>query len=107
MSEVRRVFKTQDNKYDALLSIALGEKRFYMIVSGLARAPRAVRVSESGNMVRLELLDQFDRGFLTCMLERGHFDREFASVRCTPGVVWIISEETVLRHKECSEPPSG
>lgn len=107
MSEVRRVFKTQDNKYDALLSITLGEKRFYMIVSGLARAPKGVKVSEAGNMIRLELLDQFDHGFLTCLLERGHFEREFIGVRCTPGNVWIISEETIARHRECPESSSS
>ncbi|MEM4854310.1 MAG: hypothetical protein QXE75_02660, partial [Sulfolobales archaeon] len=67
MSEVRRVLKTQDNKYDALLSIVLGEKRFYMVVTGLTRAPKTIKVSETGTTVRLELLDQFDHGFLTCI----------------------------------------
>ena len=107
MSEVRRVFRTQDNKYDALLSIVLGEKRFYMVVSGLARPPKVVRILEAGATVKLELLDQFDRGFLTCVLERGHFEEEFASVKCTPGNVWIISEDTILRHRQCPESSSS
>ncbi|MEM0065316.1 MAG: hypothetical protein QXT76_01915 [Sulfolobales archaeon] len=107
MSEVRRVLKTQDNKYDAFLSIVLGEKRFYMVVTGLTRAPKVVKVSETGATVRLELLDQFDHGFLTCVLERGHFEEEFTSVKCTPGNVWIISEDTILRHRQCPEPSSN
>ncbi|MCX8184949.1 MAG: hypothetical protein RMI56_02380 [Sulfolobales archaeon] len=99
MSEIQRVFKTYDNRFDALLSILLGEKRFYMIVSGLVRAPKEIVVQEAERSVKLELVDQSGHGFLTCMLDRELFNKEFASVRCSPGSVWIISEDTILRHR--------
>lgn len=104
MGEVERVFRTQDNKYDALLSVVLGDRKFYMVVSGLARAPKTVQISEIGSTVKLVLLDQFDHGFLTCTIERGFLEKEFASVKCCPGNIWVISEETILRHKRCAEP---
>ncbi len=97
------MIKTQDGRYDALLTVVLGGRRYYMIVSGLTRTPKVVRVQESGDLVRLELLDHFERGFLTCVLERRRFDEEFANFRCAPGSAWIVSEETLLRHRQRSE----
>lgn len=105
-AEVRRVIKTQDGKYDALLSVVLGDRRYYIIVAGLARTPKTARVQETESLVRLELLDQFDHGFLTCVLDRRYFDEEFASLRCAPGSAWIVSEETLLRHRQRAEAPT-
>ncbi|MCS7099783.1 MAG: hypothetical protein RMH84_03205, partial [Sulfolobales archaeon] len=93
------VLKTCDNRFDALLSVLLGGRRFYMIVSGLARAPKEVKIVEVESSVKLELLDQFGHGFLTCVLNREFFESEFASVKCSPGNVWIISEDTIARHR--------
>ena len=104
MSEVRRVFKTHDNRYDALISLALGDRCVYLVITGLARPPKTVRLVElGGERVRLELVDQHDHGFLTCTLDRRYFEEEFVSVRCNPGSIWIISEETLARHRRCGE----
>ncbi len=99
------MIKTHDGKYDALLSVVLGDRRFCMIVTGLARSPKAARVQEAGDLIRLELLDQFEHGFLTCVLDRRYFEEEFASLRCAPGSAWIVSEETLLRHRKSAGAP--
>lgn len=108
MSEVHRVLKTYDNKYDALLSLSVEGRRVYIVISGLTRSPKTVKVSDiGGGMLRLELFDQFDQGFLTCLLERKHLEEEFASIRCCPGSVWIINEETLSRHRKCESPQAS
>lgn len=102
MSEVHRVLKTQDNKYDALLSLSIEGRKVYVVISGLARAPKSVKVSDiGGSKLRLELFDQFDQGFLTCLLERKHLEEDFASISCCPGTIWIINEDTLSRHRKC------
>lgn len=102
MSEVHRVLKTHDNKYDALLSLSIEGKKVFVIISGLARAPRTVKVSDvGGGKLRLELFDQFDQGFLTCLLERKHLEEDFVGISCCPGTVWIINENTLFRHRKC------
>jgi len=102
--EVRRVFRTQDGKYDALLCFTLGGRRYYAVFAGLARQPREVKVVEAtGGVVRVEVLDEFGRGFLSCSIDRRYFEEGFFSSRCAPGVLWIVSEEEFLRHRSCAE----
>lgn len=102
MSEVKRVFKTHDNKYDALLSLVVGDRHVYLVITGMARPPGAVKLVEVGtDKIKLELFDQYGNGFLSCTLDRRYFDEEFVGIRCSPGNIWIISEETVTRHRKC------
>jgi len=102
--EVRRVFRTQDGKYDALLCFTLSGRRYYAVFAGLARQPKEVKVVEAtGDVVRVEVLDEFGRGFLSCLIDRRYFEEGFFSSRCAPGVLWIVSEEEFLRHRSCAE----
>ncbi len=89
--------KTADNKYDAIIDIAISDRELKIIIPCLTKTPADVRVYQELNNIKLELVDPSNTGFATCFISPKIVESKCKELICR-GQAWIISEEHLREH---------
>lgn len=92
-----RYIKTSDNKYDAIIDMAISGRELKIIIPCLTKPPADVRVYQELNNIKLELVDPSSKGFATCFISSKVVESKCKELICR-GQTWIISEEHLREH---------
>ncbi|RLG83407.1 MAG: hypothetical protein DRO18_07920 [Thermoprotei archaeon] len=91
---IRKVLKTSDRTYDAILDVTYKERTIKLVIPGLVREPKDVKVEVIANKeIKLELINDEGKGYATCYIPIATLEKGYLELICPKGSGWVISKE--------------
>jgi hypothetical protein len=100
IASIDSAIKVGGNKWDAYISLAIGNKRYKIYIPMLPKKPISVSVDvkEQSGKIFLRLISS-DGGICTCELDIHTLDiSKCYNISCTAGATWIANEEILRSH---------
>jgi len=88
---IKKVLRTSDKTYDAILNITYKDRTIKLIVPGLVREPKEVKVEVTpGKEVKLEFINAEGKGYATCYIPIETLEKGYVELVCPKGSGWVI-----------------